>query len=205
MEQGKPGWKMWSSHWHLQHVDSLWFYTTVELLGGGDGYENMAKYFSSKDIPNARKARQTSGVYVWLCLWVCPECEGVQGTWHGQTLYLQACGCVSLCPCLGLSGSECLPRNLSSAGCVWVPFWKGLGGGAGSNFAFPLVEINQSWESELLAVKTPGGGGLMKKERGTKVKREDDWLQGKRNITACRPRTLTINCGGRPRHPFPRL
>lgn len=31
---------------------------------------------------------------------------------------------------------------------------------------------------------------MRKKERGAKVKREDDWLQGKRNITACRPRTL---------------
>ena len=54
------------------------------------------------------------------------------------------------------------------------------------------MEINQSWESELLAVKTPGGGGLRKEERGAKVKREDDWLQGKRNITAGRPRTVTI-------------
>ena len=44
----------------------------------------------------------------------------------------------------------------------------------------------------MLAVKTPGGGGLRKEERGAKVKREDDWLQGKRNITAGRPRTVTI-------------
>ena len=59
----------------------------------------------------------------------------------------------------------------------------GGGGGVGSNFAFLLVEINQSWESGLLAVK---GGGLREEGRRTKVKREDDWLQGKRSISIVR-------------------
>lgn len=34
----------------------------------------------------------------------------------------------------------------------------GGGGGVGSNFAFLLVEINQSWESGSLAVKRPWRG-----------------------------------------------
>ena len=33
---------------------------------------------------------------------------------------------------------------------------------------------------------------MRKEERGAKVKREDNWLQGKRNITAGWPRTVTI-------------
>lgn len=70
-------------------------------------------------------------------------------------------------------------------------FLKGIGGGAGSNFAFPLVEINQSWESKLLAVKMPGGG-LRKEGRRVKVEREDDWLQGKKSINTGRPRTVAI-------------
>lgn len=70
-----------------------------------------------------------------------------------------------------------MPHNLGVLpGCVWVTFSKGIGGGAGSNFAFLLVEINQSWESRRLAVKGPGGGCLRKEGRRAKVKREDDWL-----------------------------
>lgn len=64
-----------------------------------------------------------------------------------------------------------MPLNLRVVpGCVWVTFSKGIGGGAGSNFAFLLVEINQSWESRLLAVKGPGGGCLRKEGSRAKVK-----------------------------------
>lgn len=116
--------------------------------------------------------------------------------------FLQACGCVSLCPCLGLSGSECLPLNLSSAGCVWVPFEKALGVGLNLTFAFPLVEINQSWESELLAVKTPGGEEA--EEEGEGARRLKGRMTGFRalDITACRRGLLTINCGEKTGHPF---
>lgn len=41
-------------------------------------------------------------------------------------------------------------------------FLKRFWGWVGSNFAFPLVEINQSWDSRLLAVEGPGRGGLRK-------------------------------------------
>lgn len=71
-------------------------------------------------------------------------------------------------------------------GSAWVYsviFEKGIEGGAGSNFVFCLVEINQSWESRLLAVKVPAGGGLKKEGRRAKVKREDDCLQGKRSMS----------------------
>lgn len=47
-----------------------------------------------------------------------------------------------------------MPHHLGVLpGCVWVIFSKGIGGGAGSNFAFLLVEINQSWESRQLQLK----------------------------------------------------
>ena len=103
--------------------------------------------------------------------------------------YMDVCLCASVC--LGLSGFECLPLNLRVL-CVWVTFLKGIGGGVGCNFAFPMVEINQSWESKLLAVKTPGGGVWRKEGRRTKVKREDEWLQGKRNINPVQPRAVPI-------------
>lgn len=74
----------------------------------------------------------------------------------------------------------------SSAWVYLVIFEKGMEGGAGSNFVFCLVEINQSWESLLLAVKVPGGGGLWKEGRRAKVKREEDWLQGKRSLSTGR-------------------
>lgn len=78
--------------------------------------------------------------------------------------YMDVCLCAFVC--LGLSGFECLPLDLRVLpGCVWVSKVLG-GGGVGCNFAFPPVEINQSWESKLLAVKTPGGGVWRKEGRG---------------------------------------
>lgn len=62
---------------------------------------------------------------------------------------------MSLCPCL----SETVwvqvfaPESKSSAWVCLGYFFKRSWGWAWINFAFPLMEINQSWESRLLAVK----------------------------------------------------
>lgn len=86
-----------------------------------------------------------------------------------------------LCACLSGPGS-------GSPACVCLGYFsKGIGGGAGPNFAFLLVEINQSWGSRVLAVTGPRGDGLRKEGRRAKVRREEDWLQGKRSISAGRP------------------
>lgn len=64
--------------------------------------------------------------------------------------------------------------SVSSAWVCLGYYLKRYWGWVGSNFAFPLVEINLSWESTVLAVKGPGGQGFRKKGRRAKVKREDD-------------------------------
>ena len=46
------------------------------------------------------------------------------------------------------------------------------------------MEINESWESRLLAVEGPGGGGWRRAGKRAEVKREADWLHGRRSISA---------------------
>lgn len=48
------------------------------------------------------------------------ECRGSGVHTRFVSKHVAVCLCAPVC--LGLSGSECLPLNLSSAGCVWVPF-----------------------------------------------------------------------------------
>lgn len=75
--------------------------------------------------------------------------------------------CASVCPGLGVF--EILLKKVLGVGLVLT--------------GFPLVEINQSWESRLLAVEGPGGGGWRRVGRRAKVKREDDWPHGKRRVS----------------------
>lgn len=72
------------------------------------------------------KCSQGKADFWCVCLTVCGSVlsvrerrgSGVDKRFVSEDVAVCLCAPV----CLGLSGSECLPLNLSSAGCVWVTF-----------------------------------------------------------------------------------